>query len=145
MSTSSMSLSDTAEPMTAVRHYIESFNKGDVKAMAGTCAVPMSILDGMAPHVWHGPTACEDWYRDAMIEGEHVGATDYFVEPGEPRHVNITGDSAYVVVPVTMLFKVHGKQVTQSGATFTVALRQLNDEWRIAAWAWAKGTAQPHA
>jgi len=38
-----------------------------------------------------------------------------------------------------MTFKVHGKQVTQTGATFTVALRKLNEEWRIAAWAWAKG------
>jgi ketosteroid isomerase-like protein len=145
MSTSSMSLSETAEPMAAVRQYIESFNKGDVKAMAATCAVPMSILDGMAPHVWQGPTACEDWYGDAMAEGEHVGATDYFVELGEPRHVNITGDSAYVVVPTTMSFKVHGKQVTQTGATFTLALRKLNDGWRIESWAWAKGTVQPHA
>ncbi len=38
-----------------------------------------------------------------------------------------------------MTFKVHGKQVTQTGATFMVALRKLNEEWRIAAWAWAKG------
>ena len=29
-----------------------------------------------------------------------------------------------------MTFKVHGKQVTQTGATFTVALRKLNEEWR---------------
>jgi len=36
--------------MAAVRHYIESFNKGDAKAMAAMCAVPMSILDGLAPH-----------------------------------------------------------------------------------------------
>lgn len=142
MGTASTSL---LEPMVAVRHYIESLNKGDPKAMAATCAVPMSILDGVAPHVWVGPTACEDWYRDAMVAGEHKGATGYFVSLGEPRHVNITGDSAYVVVPTTMTVKVHGQRVTQSGATFTVALRKLNDGWRIAAWAWAKGTTQPHA
>jgi hypothetical protein len=29
--------------------------------------------------------------------------------------------------------------VTQTGAIFTVALRQLAQGWRIAAWAWAKG------
>jgi hypothetical protein len=34
------------------------------------------------------------------------------------------------------------KQITQSGAIFTVALRKVNEEWRIAAWAWAKGTPQ---
>ncbi len=144
MSTAPTAQPDTSEPMAAVRHYIESFNKGDAKAMAAMCAVPMSILDGMAPHVWHGPTACEDWYRDAMIEGEHVGAADYSVKLGEPKHNNITGDSAYVVVPVTMSFKLQGVQITQSGAFFTVALRKLSEGWRIASWAWAKGTAQPH-
>ena len=118
MSTAFTSLPHTAEPMAVVRHYIESFNKGEAKAMAAMCAVPMSILDGMAPHVWHGPTACEDWYSDVMIEGEHVGATDYSVELGEPQHNNIAGDSAYLVIPTTMSFKLQGKQITQSGATF---------------------------
>ena len=145
MSTTSKPQPDTAGPLAAVHQYMESFNRGDVKAMAAACAVPMSILDGMAPHVWHGPTASEDWYRDAMTEGEHLGATDYSVALGEPLHVQITGDSAYVLVPATMKFKLRGRPITQSGATFTVALRKVNDAWRIAAWAWAKGTAQPQA
>ena len=145
MSTARTPLTDATEPLAAVRQYIESFNKGDVKTMAAMCAVPMSILNGMAPHVWHGPTACEDWYSDAMIEGEHLGATNYFVTLGEPKHNNITGDSAYVVFPTTMTFKVRGKQVTQTAAFFTVALRKLSEGWRIASWAWTKGTAQMDA
>ena len=126
--------------MAAVRQYIDGFNKGDVEVMAETFDVPASILDGMAPHVWHGSTAAQDWYRDVLIEGKQHGASDYFVTVGEPLHNNVTGDSAYVVVPATMTFKVGGKQVTQSGAFFTVALRKLAEGWRIAAWAWAKGT-----
>jgi len=105
----------------------------------------MSILDGMAPHVWHGPTAPEDWYRDAMTEGEHLGATEYFVTLGDPKHNNVTGDSAYVVLPATITFKLQGKQITQTGAFFTVALRKLDEGWRIASWAWTKGAVQPHA
>lgn len=129
----------TTEPMAAVRQYIDHFNGGDGAGMAATFDVPGSILDGMAPHLWQGPQAAADWYRDVLIEGEQHGASDYFVTLGEPLHNNITGDHAYVVVPATMTFKVHGKQVTQTGATFIVALRQVEDGWRIAAWAWAKG------
>ncbi len=99
-----------------------------------------SILDGLAPHVWSGPAACENWYRDVLVAAEHEGATDYLVAIGTPLHANVTGDSAYVVGPATMTFKVHGKQITQSGAIFTTALRKLEDGWRITAWAWAKGT-----
>ena len=87
--------------MAAVRQYIDGFNKGDVEVMAETFAVPASILDGMAPHVWHGATATQDWYRDVLIEGKQHGASDYFVTVGEPLHNNVTGDSAYVVVPAT--------------------------------------------
>ena len=130
----------TTDPLATVRQYIDAFNKGDTRLMAASFADPGSILDGMPPHVWHGPTAALDWYRDVLIEGKQHGASDYVVTLGEPLHNNVTGDSAYVVVPATMSFKMGGKQITQSGAVFTVALRKLADGWRIAAWAWAKGT-----
>jgi ketosteroid isomerase-like protein len=130
---------NTTEPMATIRHYIDAFNKGDEEGMAAAFAVPGSILDGMAPHVWQGPTATLDWYRDVLIEGEQHGASGYLVTLGEPLHNNVTGDSAYVVVPASMTFNVHGKQVSQTGAVLTVALRKLAEGWRIAAWAWAKG------
>jgi hypothetical protein len=67
------------EPTAAVRRYIDAFNRGDRKGMAAAFAVPGSILDGMAPHVWHGLTATEDWYSDVLVEGEHHGAPGYQV------------------------------------------------------------------
>jgi ketosteroid isomerase-like protein len=135
----STALPNTTDPMAAVRQYVEAFNNGDVKAMAATCAGPASILDGLPPHVWQGPTACEDWYRDVMAAGEREGATGYVVTLGEPWHVDVHGDRAYAVVPATMTFRVHGQPATQSGSIFTVALHQLAAGWRITGWAWAKG------
>ena len=87
----------TRDPVTTVRQYIDAFNKGDVKAMAACFAVPGSILDGLAPHVWSGHAACENWYRDVLAAAEHVGATDYLVTVGTPFHASVTGDSSYVV------------------------------------------------
>jgi hypothetical protein len=113
----------TREPMAVVRHYIDAFNKGDAKGMAATFAVPGSILDGMAPHLWQGPTAAEDWYRDVLSEGKQHDASNYFVTVDEPLHNDVTGDSAYIVFPATMTFKLGGTQVTQSGAIVTMALR----------------------
>ena len=129
------------DPLAAVKHYIDCFNKGDVTGMAHICASPMSILDGMPPHTWHSATATEDWHKDVLAEGERHGAGDYFVGLGEPWHVNVTGDRAYVVVPASMKFKVQGKEVKQSGSVFTVVLRKLPEGWRLISWAWAKGTS----
>ena|SRR5215469_13076708 len=108
--------------------------------MAAEFAVPGSILDGMPPHIWHGPTAAEDWYRDVLITTKKEDASEFFVTLGEPTHADVTAGSAYVVLPATMAFKVHFKQITQSGAVFTMALRKTDEGWRIAACAWAKGT-----
>ena len=39
-----------------------------------------------------------------------------------------------------MTFDLRGKQVTQTGSVYTVALRKVDADWRLTAWAWAKGT-----
>ena len=128
------------DPMAAVRQYIDAFNNGDAKAMAAICSDPMQILDGMAPHVWQGPTATEDWYSDVLTEGKHLGTSDNHITLAEPRHVDTTDNHAYVVVPATMRFTLQGKQVTQTGSVFSVALGKVGTEWRLTAWAWAKGS-----
>src|SRR5512132_2025529 len=102
----------TSTPLAAVRQYINGFNNCDPEVMATTFDVPGSILDGMAPHLWQGPTATRDWYRDVLGEGEKHGASGYFVTLDEPLHEDVTGDSAYVVVPATMRFNVGDKNVT---------------------------------
>ena len=133
-------MASSNDPMTAVRQYVDAFNSGDEQAMAAACADPMQILDGMSPHVWQGPTAAQDWWRDASAEAEHAGASGLHIGLGEPGHVDVTGDYGYVVVPVTFSYNLPDKQMNQTGAVFTVALRDVGGEWRLTAWAWAKGT-----
>src|SRR5262245_9060855 len=122
-------MADPTEPFEAVVRYIDCFNKGDVAGMAAACPNPMSILDGMHPHVWHGPTAGQDWYRDVLTTGEREDASDYFVDLGKPWHVNVTGDRGYVAVPTTMSFTVRGQRFKQSGSVFTVALVKPVSGW----------------
>jgi ketosteroid isomerase-like protein len=133
-------MATVADPVSVVQDYIEAFNRGDATAMAAICANPMFILDGMAPHVWHGDTATQSWYSEVRAAGEHLGENGYHVATGKPLHANITGDSAYVVIPTTMTFQLKGKQITQAGGIFTAALRKSPAGWRLASWAWAKGT-----
>ena len=129
------------EVLAAVRQYVDAFNNADPKAMAAACADPMQILDGMSPHVWQGPTAAEDWWRDVLTEGEHLGASGYRIALDEPKHVDVTGEYAYVVLPATMTFDLRGTKVTQTGSLWTVGLRKVASGWRLTAWAWAKGTS----
>lgn len=136
-------MSEPNDPMAAVRRYVDAFNRGDVDMMSAACADPMQILDGMAPHVWQGPAATRDWWRDVLAEGEHLGASDYHITLDEPRHVTVTGESGYVVVPATMTFDLNGQQIVQTGGVFTVALHNDDHGWRLTAWAWSKGINSP--
>jgi hypothetical protein len=96
-------------------------------------------MDDCRVHVSLGLSGrAEDWWNDALAEGEHVGASGYRITLSEPRHVDVTGEYGYVVVPVTFEYDLQGKHVTQSGALFTVALRKVDAEWRLTAWGWAK-------
>jgi ketosteroid isomerase-like protein len=128
-------------PAAAVRNYLDAFNQSDPQGMAAAFDPEGSILDGMAPHAWHGPAAPLDWYRDVMAESEHVGASDYLVSLGEPLHNEVTGDRAYFVAPASMSLTLNGQKITQTGSTFTVALKRTGGDWKIASWAWSKGRA----
>jgi ketosteroid isomerase-like protein len=126
-------------PMGAVHTYIDAFNRADERAMAEAFANSVSILDGLPPHKWQGPNAGEQWYKDLVLASEHQGTGNYSVILGYPWHVSTTGDHAYVVVPATMTFTVHGKKVMQTGAVITAVLHNHSGRWLISAWAWAKG------
>ncbi len=129
----------TADPLAAVHRYIAAFNHGDVAEMASSFDSAATILDGMAPHVWQGSSAVQDWYRDVMTESAHLGASNYDVTVGTPVHNCVSDDRAYLVLPATMTFSRDGARVIQDGAFFTVALRRRSQDWRITAWAWTKG------
>ena len=65
--------------------------------------------------------------------------TDGVVKLGKPRHVDVTGDRAYVIVPATYMYKVKGKPAKESGSMLTIALQKGASGWLMTGWAWTKG------
>jgi ketosteroid isomerase-like protein len=128
---------DKAEVMATVRQFIDGFNKGDAKTALAACASPAAIIDEFPPHAWQGPTACADWANDFEADSKKNGITDQVVKLAKPRHVDVTGDRAYVVVPANYAYKKRGKAISQVGSTFTAALQKGPAGWRITSWTWS--------
>jgi hypothetical protein len=124
--------------MATVKQFVDAFNKGDTKAAIAMCASQTSILDEFPPHEWHGAGACAKWAEDFDADAQKNGITDAVVALGTPRHVEVTADRAYVVVPVDYTFKQKGKVVKETGSTMTLALQKSAAGWRLTGWAWAK-------
>ena len=132
------SASDKTDVMATVNQFIDGFNKGDTKTALAACASPASIIDEFPPYVWSGATACADWARDYDAASKKDKITDQAVKLGKPKHVGVSGDRGYVVVPANYSFKLDGKPTAENGSLFTVALLKGADGWRITAWTWSK-------
>ena len=135
---SAAAASEKTDVMAPVHQFMDGLNKGDTQTALAACASPSSIVDEFPPYEWQGATACADWANDFAADSKKNGITDSTVTLGTPRHVDITGDRAYVVVPATYTFKQHGKRVTESGSILTVALQKVAAGWRMTGWAWTK-------
>lgn len=132
------SAQDQTAVMASVRQFVDAFNKGDTKGAAAMCAAQTSIIDEFPPHEWHGAAGCAQWMKDYEIDAKKNGITDGTVTLKTPKHVDITGDRAYVVVPANYVYKAKGKTIKENGALFTLVLQKARAGWRITGWAWAK-------
>ena len=124
--------------MLPIRQFVDGFNKGDVKSAVAACAEQTSIIDEFPPYEWHGAGGCAAWMRDYDSYATKQGISNGHVTLGSPKHVDIAGDRAYVVIPSSYVFKRDGKMLEEKGSFFTFALRKEAGGWRIASWSWAK-------
>jgi len=122
--------------MAPVHRFIDSVDKGDMKAAAATFASDASIIDEFAPYHWQGNDAFAQWGADFDTMAKAGGISGLVVTLRPPRHVNVTGDRGYAVVPALIVSRQNGKKMRERG-TFTFALTNTAMGWRIAAWAWA--------
>ena len=130
---------DKTDVMTTVHQFIDGFNKGDVKTAVAACTDQTSIIDEFPPHEWHGDAACEKWAADYDADAKKNGITAGAVTLGKTRHLDISGDRAYVVVPAEYAITQKGKAIKQTGAALAVVLQPGVAGWRIVAWTWSKG------
>jgi ketosteroid isomerase-like protein len=128
---------EQSDVMVPVHQLLDGFNKGDVNSALAACAEQTSIIDEFPPHEWHGAGACAKWAGDFDANAKKEGITDSVVTLGKPRHVDVSGDRAYVVVSANYAFKQKGKAKKETSAVMTLALQKGAAGWRITGWSWA--------
>jgi hypothetical protein len=134
---SSTFASDKTDIVDAVNRYLNNLDPDKIQTAVAMCDAEVSILDEFPPHAWHGPTACADWWKELLAYDEKSGITGGDATLGKPWTVDVTGDRAYFVAPMTYTYKQNGKSVKESAA-FAVALKRTQAGWRITSWTYAK-------
>lgn len=133
--------SDKTDVVATVDRYLNNLDPGKIQTAVAMCDAEVSILDEFPPHAWHGPTACADWWNGLLAYNEKRGITDGDAKLGKTWTVDITGDRAYFVAPMTYTYKQNGKSVKET-ASFAVALKHTQTGWRITSWAYSKQTLE---
>jgi len=134
-------LAATPDPdiLKPVQAFMDSFNKGDVKAAAATHAASgVVILDEVAPYQWQGPGAFDKWLADLMAHDQQNGVTDGAMALGKVQRVESTATDAYVVQDAVYSFKQKGTPM-RATAQFTVVLHKGDTGWLITGWAYTSG------
>lgn len=129
---------EKADVTKTVQGFVDAFNKGDTKTAGAVCAEQTQIIDEFPPYEWQGAGACSKWMAAYDEDAKKNAITDGVVTLSKPRHVDVTGDHAYVVVPADYAFKQNGKPVKETASTLTIVLRKSGTSWRISAWTWSK-------
>jgi ketosteroid isomerase-like protein len=131
------------DPMVPIRQFIDGFNAGDTKtAYAAYAAGDIAIVDEFAPHRWLGRSAPKNWAADYDKHAAAFGVSAGLVKYGEPTRTEISGKSAYVIIPTVYSYKDHGKPTVEEGQ-MTYVLRSGASGWKITAWTWTG--VKPHA
>ena len=123
--------------MTVVNVFVVSFNAGDTAKALEMCTDEMSIIDEFPPHEWHGAGALKKWLADFDSNARQEGISDSIVTCKAPRHLDVKGDYAYVVVPSDYTWKQKGQPMMESDSLFTFALHKEKAGWKITGWSWS--------
>jgi ketosteroid isomerase-like protein len=129
---------ETDSVVSRVRQTVEDFNKGDAAALARDMVDAPQIIDEFPPFFWGGPNAMSDWAHAFTVETARQSISATSMRLLKVTHVDVRGDSAYVVVPAICTFTLRSGQRLESGI-LTLALTKSDQTWRISAFSWTKG------
>jgi hypothetical protein len=134
LAASSAMAAETTAVVQVVHRWIDGFNKGDRQSYLPLCADQAAIIDDLPPFVWHGDGACSKWQSAYDEYAKEQELTNEFVTAGKAHDVMITHNDAYVVVPLSITYKLKGKPLSTT-ELLTMTLHQGSSGWRITAWA----------
>ena len=124
-------------PLDAAKMFLTAFNAGDTaKAASLGSASGMVIVDEFAPHLWTGKSAFASWSADYDKDARIRLITDPMVTMDAPLVSTVDGDTAYLVCPMTYLYKQKGVAMREP-ARMAMVLHKEGGVWRFASWTWA--------
>ena len=128
-----------AEVTATVDAALQAGAAGDIGRMRDQYAPDCTFIDEFAPFLWTGPGALGGYLASGGRMYQETRRRDGKVTLEPPAFVYVSGDSAFVVEPLSGAATVGGKPYVQRGA-FAYTLARTAGRWKITSQTWTKAS-----
>jgi SnoaL-like domain len=126
--------------MATVNGVVRSFGV-DKPSSVGTWFTPnATVVDDFAPYSWTGTNAAVRWWTALDAGNVKAGLAKLRITARPVTQFDVSGDIAYVVVPLDLSFVLKSKLEHQSGL-WALTLRRSGERWTIVSASWALETS----
>lgn len=120
------------EPINAL---IAAANADDAAAMDRYVTGDAVVVDDFAPYRWTGAHAARQWWTAIDALFAKAGITNLRATASPVAQYSVSGDAAYVVVPLAVSYELKGKRALSTGL-WTCVVHRTGTAWRVAVVAW---------
>lgn len=118
-----------------INRVIEASANFEISTVGDLYTLNATVADEEPPFSWNGPTAGAQW-----VNAVEKTCKDLKIRKLKSRmgHISVylqTGESVYVIVPVTYTGELHSDNFEESGA-FTFVFRIVGGKWLIKSQVW---------
>lgn len=124
-----------AAVMQPVDALIAATNANDAAAMDRYVTTDAVVVDDFAPYRWTGPHAARQWWTAIDALFRKAGITKFHATASPVTQYSLSGDAAYVVVPLAVSYTLKGKAARSTGL-WTCVVHRSGAAWRVAVAAW---------
>jgi len=97
----------------------------------------ITIVDEVAPFIWSGPTALDDYLKAFGTFFAEEKFRDTKIQTGAAKFFYASSSAAYVTIPITSTSKVNGLRLSES-ALLVFTLQNTTSGWKIRSQTYAK-------
>lgn len=126
--------------MATINGVVNAVNANDANRVGSYFGLDATIVDEIAPYTWTGSDAGTLWWQSVQHQVASLGATNIHATAGTIAYWEVTGDHAYVIVPLTITVTGgHARPMSETGL-WTMTLSQSGASWLIETATWSTQT-----
>lgn len=134
--TAAASAAPPAGVMSTLNGLIAVLNADNAAGAQAYFTDDATVIDEFSPYMWTGSNAGTRWWSSQQRANVKAHITGMRAATGTINHYTVTGDSAYVVVPLNITFMAKGKP-QQIHGLWALTLRRAGGAWKIRSASWA--------